>query len=257
MSERQMVNEALTLIVAGHETSAITLNWTWYLLSQHPEAEEKLFAEACAFGGEHETLTQFSYSRHIVDESLRLYPAVWLMTRKALHDDWLGDYFVPAGTEIYISPYFIQRHPKVWSSLTALIRIVSRMTARGATTSRRSLFPPGQETVSGSVRANRDAASFADHRAAFAAPLRAGAADCARWRRESAQQARLYHATGAAAARGGRARSAGLAGNFGQAAVQRLIATDSIGLPAPWRISAKRHSEGYSSARGGRWTSQL
>jgi cytochrome P450 len=113
MSDRQIVNEVLTLIVAGHETTASTLNWTWYLLSRHPEAEQKLFEEARQFQGP-ETLPQLAYSRRIMDESMRLYPAGWLMTRKALNDDWLGDFLVPAGTEIYVSPYFIQRHPKLW-----------------------------------------------------------------------------------------------------------------------------------------------
>jgi len=118
MSDRQLVNEILTLIVAGHETTASTLNWTWYLLAQNPGAEEKLskelntllsneFPELC-------DLPKFTYTRHVIEEALRLYPAGWLMTRKALKDDQLGDYFVPAGTEVYISPYIIQRHPALW-----------------------------------------------------------------------------------------------------------------------------------------------
>ncbi len=61
-----------------------------------------------------EYLSRFPYSRQVIDESMRLYPAGWLMTRKALRDDRLGEYFVPAGTEIYVSPYFIHRHPRIW-----------------------------------------------------------------------------------------------------------------------------------------------
>lgn len=114
MSDRQIVNEVLTLIVAGHETTASTLNWTWYLLSGDEEAEWKLAKEALQFDGP-QSLPLLPYSRGIIDESMRLYPAGWLMTRRALHDDWLGDYFVPAGTEIYISPYFIQRNPNLWN----------------------------------------------------------------------------------------------------------------------------------------------
>jgi cytochrome P450 len=115
MSDSQIINEVLTLIVAGHETSAITLNWTWYLLAHHREVESKLYDEAREFDDpEHADLSQFPYSRRIIEESIRLYPAVWLMTRKALHDDWLEDYFVPAGTEIYLPPYFIQRNPALW-----------------------------------------------------------------------------------------------------------------------------------------------
>jgi cytochrome P450 len=118
MPDRQLLNEILTLIVAGHETTASTLNWTWYLLSQHPEVEEKLSNELDRLPKnefpEMDDLPKFAYTRQIIDETLRLYPAVWLLTRRALKDDQLGDYFVPAGTEIYISPYFIQRHPDLW-----------------------------------------------------------------------------------------------------------------------------------------------
>ena len=116
MQDRQLIDEILTLIVAGHETTASTLNWTWYLLSQHPEVEQKLSNElndVTAFSG-FDDLPRFPYTRQIIDETMRLYPAGWCLNRKALHDDWLGDYFVPAGTEIYIPPYFIQRHPDLW-----------------------------------------------------------------------------------------------------------------------------------------------
>lgn len=118
MQDRQMINEILTLIVAGHETTASTLNWTWYLISQHPEVEERLSNELNNLTNflELEDMPKFPYTRQIIDESMRLYPAGWLMTRKALRDDWLGDYFVPAGTEIYVSPYFIHRHPDVWEN---------------------------------------------------------------------------------------------------------------------------------------------
>jgi cytochrome P450 len=60
-------------------------------------------------------LPKFVYTRRIIEETMRLYPAGWLVTRRALHDDRLGEYFVPAGTEIYIPPYYIQRHPGLWS----------------------------------------------------------------------------------------------------------------------------------------------
>jgi cytochrome P450 len=118
MSDRQLVNEIKTLIVAGHETTANTLSWTWYLLSQHPEVEQKLSSELANLRGSEfsklEDLPKFAYTRQVIDEALRLYPAGWLLTRRALKDDQLGDYFVPAGTEIYLSPYFIQRHPGLW-----------------------------------------------------------------------------------------------------------------------------------------------
>jgi cytochrome P450 len=120
MPDGQLVREIMTLIVAGHETTASTLNWTWYLLSKSAEVEEKLSSELNAVPGsvspEIGDLTKFVYTRQIIEEALRLYPAGWLMTRTALEDDHLGDYFVPAGTEIYISPYLIQRHPAFWDA---------------------------------------------------------------------------------------------------------------------------------------------
>lgn len=118
MPDRQLVSEIMTLIVAGHETTASTLNWTWYLLSQNPGAEEKLSKELGNLATRDlpglQDLPKFTYTRQVIEEAMRLYPPGWLMTRKALKDDHLGDFFVPAGTELYISPYLIQRHPAYW-----------------------------------------------------------------------------------------------------------------------------------------------
>lgn len=118
MPDNQLVSEIMTLIVAGHETTASTLNWIWYLLSKNPEVEMTLSSELHAICGdklpELSDLPRFIYTRQVIEETLRLYPAGWLMTRKALKDDQLDDYFVPAGTEIYISPFLIQRHPDLW-----------------------------------------------------------------------------------------------------------------------------------------------
>ncbi len=120
MSDGQVVHEIMTLIVAGHETTAITLNWTWYLLSKHAEVQEKLASELNAIpasgGPQIGDLTKFVYTRQVIEETLRLYPALWLMTRAAVMNDQLGDYSVPPGTEIYVSPYLIQRHPAFWEA---------------------------------------------------------------------------------------------------------------------------------------------
>jgi cytochrome P450 len=104
------------MIVAGHETTASTLNWAWYLISQHPEVEQRLSDELNTLPASSEfgDLPGFLYTRQIIDETMRLYPSGWLVTRKALGNDRLGEYFVPAGTEIYVAPYFIQRHPDLW-----------------------------------------------------------------------------------------------------------------------------------------------
>jgi cytochrome P450 len=116
MENGQLIDEILTMIVAGHETTASTLNWAWYLISQHPEVENRLSHElnTLTAGSELVDLPRFLYTRQVIDETMRLYPAGWLLTRKALRNDQLGEYFVPAGTEIYVSPYFIQRNPDLW-----------------------------------------------------------------------------------------------------------------------------------------------
>ena len=118
MPDDQLVTEIITIIVAGHETTASTLNFLWYLLSQHPKIEERLSAELTnVSSGEPpklEDLRKFTYTSKVIDETMRLFPPGWLLTRRALKDDQIGKYFVPAGTEIYISPYIIQRHPDIW-----------------------------------------------------------------------------------------------------------------------------------------------
>ena len=118
MSERQILNEVMTLVVAGHETTAATLCWTWHALAQHPDVELRLWQEVDALLGAAipavEDLVKFQYARQVLDEVLRLYPPGWLVTRRALNDDRLSEYFVPAGTEIYLPIFFIQRHPQLW-----------------------------------------------------------------------------------------------------------------------------------------------
>ncbi len=113
MPEPQLIDEALTLVVAGHETTASTLNWTWYLLAQHPEAEAALDAEFRVVGAAAENAAG-GYLRQVIEEVLRLYPPGWCIYRRALAEDRLGRYLAPAGMEVYISPYFIQRHPLLW-----------------------------------------------------------------------------------------------------------------------------------------------
>jgi cytochrome P450 len=120
MSDSQLIKEILTLIVAGHETTASTLNWTWYLLSQNPIAEQKLSKELSGWSADKslsvDDLKGYPYSRQVIEEALRLYPPGWLMTRRAIHDDQIGEFFVPAGTEVYISPFYIQRRPGFWET---------------------------------------------------------------------------------------------------------------------------------------------
>jgi cytochrome P450 len=118
MSERELIDEIMTLVVAGHETTATGLNWTWYLLSQHPDAEARLHAELDAMPEQHPlelaASGELPYARAVVDEALRLYPPVWVFTRRALEADTLGGYAVPAGTDVLLPTYVIHRHPRYW-----------------------------------------------------------------------------------------------------------------------------------------------
>ena len=120
MTDAQLAREVVNLVVAGHETTASLLNWTWYLLASHPEAQERLAVELDRAPWEGrpamDMLPNYPFTRQVIDEALRLYPPLWLMTRKALNDDRLGAYFVPAGTEIFISPFLIQRSPQLWEA---------------------------------------------------------------------------------------------------------------------------------------------
>lgn len=99
MNERQITDEILTLVVAGHETTASALNWTWWLLSRHPEAERALHEEQARVGdiglASFADLERPQYTRQVLDEALRLYPPGWLLTRPATGPDRLGGYPVP------------------------------------------------------------------------------------------------------------------------------------------------------------------
>jgi cytochrome P450 len=118
MSEKELIDEAMTLIVAGHETTASGLNWTWYLLSQNPEAEAKLHAEIDASAEKAEPslseMEQLEYTRNVVDEALRLYPPGWLLSRRTIGPDTLSGYEVPAGTDVLLCLYLLHRHPRYW-----------------------------------------------------------------------------------------------------------------------------------------------
>ncbi len=118
-SDKELLDELMTLIVAGFETSANTLNWVWHLVAGHPEVETKLIAEA----NEHmpdlesvnaENATAMKYTQQVLEETLRLYPPVWLFTRRASEDDELDNYDVPPGTDIYLSPYILHRSAHIW-----------------------------------------------------------------------------------------------------------------------------------------------
>src|SRR6218665_1340628 len=118
MSDRQLRDEVMTLVLAGHETTANALTWTFHLLEQHPGAETRLAEEVSRVLGERtptlQALPQLGYTVRVFDESMRLYPPAWLISRVALADDVLGGYPVAKGTIVVILPYVIHRHPAFW-----------------------------------------------------------------------------------------------------------------------------------------------
>jgi cytochrome P450 len=124
MADRALIDEVMTLIVAGHETTASTLNWTWYLLSQHPRVEAALHAAVAGTASEGDRAADDAgeagapgapaFVEQVLQEALRLYPPVWLFSRRALQDDTLGGCHVPAGTDIFICPYLLHRSEAHW-----------------------------------------------------------------------------------------------------------------------------------------------
>ena len=113
MTDAQLRDELITLFLAGHETTANTLAWALFLLSEHPEVEGKLHAElASVLGGHTPGAADFPrlvYTQQVVKEALRLYPPVWWVSREPLADWVCDDVRVPAGSEVGLSPWVMHR----------------------------------------------------------------------------------------------------------------------------------------------------
>ncbi len=120
MSDQQLRDEVITLLIAGYETTSLALTWTWYLLSQHPQAEQRLHAELdTVLGGQTPTvdhLGDLPYTRMVIQEALRLYPPAFGMTRYTVADDEIGGYHIPAHSIIFLTPYYTHRHPAFWEN---------------------------------------------------------------------------------------------------------------------------------------------
>jgi cytochrome P450 len=118
MSDKQLFDEVVTIFFAGHETTAQALTWTWYLLSRHPEVAKKMHQELqTVLGGRTPTMEDvpnLQYTRMVFEESMRLYPPVWIFVRDAIGPDRIGDTHVPAGSMVVLSQYITHRHPKHW-----------------------------------------------------------------------------------------------------------------------------------------------
>jgi len=113
MTDRQLRDEAMTLFLAGHETTANALTWTWHLLAANPEAERRLHAEVDDVLGDRaataDDLPRLRYTRLVLAESMRLYPPAWIVGRRAIADYFIGTYRIPANTILLASQYIIHR----------------------------------------------------------------------------------------------------------------------------------------------------
>jgi cytochrome P450 len=118
MTAQEVRDQVVTIFMAGHETTAVALTWTWYLLSLHPAVEAKLHAElAAVLGGRtprHEDLAKLPYARMAIEESMRLYPPAHTLSRMALAEDEVLGHRIPKGAQILIVPWLLHRHAKLW-----------------------------------------------------------------------------------------------------------------------------------------------
>lgn len=121
MSDLQLRDEISTMLLAGHETTAVTLSWALYLLSQNPDVEARLREELRnVLGGlngrppTYEDLDRLEYTRMVIDETLRLYPPIWGLNRHVAEDTELGGYPLTRGTIVLMSPWVTHRSPAIW-----------------------------------------------------------------------------------------------------------------------------------------------
>ena len=117
MSDLQLRDEAMTLLLAGHETTANLLTWAFYLLSQNPEAEARLHAEIDALGTTSlgaADVARLPYTRAVIAESMRIFPPAWIVGRRAVSEYRIGDYTVPARTIILMSQWIVHKDPRWW-----------------------------------------------------------------------------------------------------------------------------------------------
>jgi cytochrome P450 len=119
MTEQQLRDEVMTLLLAGHETTANALSWTWHLLGRFPEAGERVAAELDEVLGDREPtaddLPRLSCTRRTIEESLRLYPPAWIISRSAREEDEIGGFRIPRRSIVALSPWITHRDPRFWN----------------------------------------------------------------------------------------------------------------------------------------------
>jgi cytochrome P450 len=120
MTDAQLRDEVMTLVLAGHETTANAMSWTLALLSRHPDIRARLEDEVDrALGGRtptFEDLPRLSYASMVFQEAMRLYPPIWIIERQAVAADTLGGFKIPAGAFVTISPFLLHFHPDYWEN---------------------------------------------------------------------------------------------------------------------------------------------
>jgi cytochrome P450 len=118
MTAQEVRDQVVTIFMAGHETTAQALAWTWYLLSQHPAAEAKLHAElASVLEGRtprHEDVANLHYSRMVLEEAMRLYPPAHTLGRQPIAADEVLGHRIPAGSTVLVVPWMLHRKPSLW-----------------------------------------------------------------------------------------------------------------------------------------------
>jgi cytochrome P450 len=118
MNDRQLRDEVMTLMLAGHETTTVSLSWTLMLLSRHPAIRRALEAEVSEVLGDRaatlDDLPRLRLTRLVLEESMRLYPPAWVVTRSVEADDEIDGYLIPAGSMVIVSPYVTHRDPVLW-----------------------------------------------------------------------------------------------------------------------------------------------
>jgi cytochrome P450 len=120
MTDQQLRDEVITLFLAGQETTALTLSWSWYLLSQHPAAEAKLWQELDEVLGGREPeaadMPRLKFTEMITKEALRLYPPAYVVGREAVKDCEIGGYFVPAGMQVFMPTWVVQKDARFFEA---------------------------------------------------------------------------------------------------------------------------------------------
>ncbi len=118
ISEREIRDEVMTMLMAGHKSTSVALTWSWYLLDQHRHVREGVSDEVKAVVGDRpvqlEDLAKLPLTSMTIDETLRLYPPAWSTTRTPLRDDTIGGRRIPRGKFVIVSPYVTHRHPAFW-----------------------------------------------------------------------------------------------------------------------------------------------